>query len=227
MSVFTIGDLHLSFGCNKPMDIFKGWNNYVEKLKENWQKTISDNDTVVIAGDFSWSMNLNEAKLDFEFLNSLKGEKIILKGNHDYWWDTKAKIDKFLFENGFNTIKILHNNSYFRDNINICGARGWVVEAGCEHDEKIISREVGRLHISLNSADKEHERVVFLHYPPIYASTECEEIINLLITQNIKRCYYGHIHGESSNGAIIGDYKGIDFRLISCDYTEFCPIKVQ
>ncbi|MEG1027956.1 MAG: metallophosphoesterase, partial [Oscillospiraceae bacterium] len=150
MSLFTIGDLHLSLGEDKPMDIFSGWKDYVNRIYENWQKQVSQEDTVVIVGDISWAMRLSDAKEDFNFINNLNGTKIILKGNHDYWFDTKTKTDLFLQNNNFNSIKILFNNSYEYENYSICGTRGWINETG-EDDVKIINREVGRLKLSLQS----------------------------------------------------------------------------
>ena len=142
MSLFAIGDLHLSLGSDKPMDIFSGWDHYVERLEENWRDTIGDEDTVVLAGDSSWGMSLQESLTDFTFLEGLPGKKIILKGNHDYWWSTKNKMDSFFAEQGFRSLQILHNNSYVVENVVVCGSRGWLFEMGEEHDKKILTRDV-------------------------------------------------------------------------------------
>ena len=211
------------------MDVFNGWENYIEKLQKNWHKTVTTDDTVVIAGDISWTMRLEDAYDDFDFLDKLPGKKIILKGNHDYWWTTKNKIHSFLTKNSFKTLSILHNSAEKIDNFAICGTRGWFIDSLEAEDEKILNREVMRLTTSINEALKFcAEPIVFLHYPPVYGNSECQEIIDVLANKGIKKCYYGHIHGKnSSKKAVLGDYKGINFNLISCDFLDFCPIRVQ
>ncbi len=228
MSVFAIADLHLSLGTDKPMDIFSGWTDYVQRLENNWRKLITDKDTVVIAGDISWAMKLEECDKDFAFINSLPGKKILIKGNHDYWWATKKKIDEYLALKGFDTISIIFNNAYIADNLAICGTRGWNYESSGEKDMRILNREVGRLEASIREAEKSGlEPVVFLHYPPVYDTIVCEEIINTLKSHKIKRCYYGHLHGAATHKhAYIGDFEGIKLNLISCDYTGFYPVPV-
>lgn len=227
MNLYTIGDLHLSFGCDKPMDVFKGWDDYVQKIQDNWQSTVKPEDTVVIVGDISWAMNLDEAKKDFEFIHNLNGTKIILRGNHDYWFVTKTKVDNFLKENGFDTIKILFNNAYEYGKYSICGTRGWVNEKSDQVDKKVMNREAGRLRLSLEAGKKlGKEPIAFLHYPPVYYINECEEILNVLDEYGVKKCYYGHIHGAGFQYAIDGVYKQIKYRLVSCDYTQFRVVKV-
>ena len=228
MAVFAIADLHLSLGTDKPMDIFSGWSDYVTKLESNWRKLVSPEDTVVIAGDISWAMRLEECDEDFAFINSLPGKKLFIKGNHDYWWATKKKIDEYLQSKGFDTISIIFNNAYVADNIAICGTRGWNYESSGEKDMRILNREVGRLEASINAAKSTGaEPVVFLHYPPVYDTIVCEEIIDTLKKHNIKKCFYGHLHGANTHRhAIIGDYEGIKLNLISCDYTDFFPVPV-
>ncbi len=227
--LFTIGDLHLSLGTDKPMDIFHGWDNYLERLTDNWKRIVNDDDTVVIAGDISWAMKLSECDKDFSYINSLPGNKILLKGNHDYWWDTASKINRFLDENHFDRIKILFNNSFEADDYNICGTRGWGLDCEKTEDIKILNRECGRLKLSLDSVkDKSKETIVFLHYPPIYADNACNEIIDILKEYNIKRCYYGHIHGSKMiKASFNGEYEGIKFKLISCDAVKFTPTLVR
>ncbi|HEX3038440.1 MAG TPA: metallophosphoesterase [Oscillospiraceae bacterium] len=229
MSLFAIADLHLSLGCNKPMDVFTGWQNYTEKLEKNWRSIVSSNDTVVIAGDISWAMKLEESEKDFAFLHSLPGKKLILKGNHDYWWTTKKKIDTFLSEHGFTSIQIVHNNAYVVDNLAVCGTRGWLYNAESDEDLKIVNREVGRLNASLDDAKRQGAKpIVFLHYPPVYDNLQCSEILNVLESRQIDTCYFGHIHGsEAAKRAIVGEYHGIKMHLISCDYVNFMPILVR
>jgi hypothetical protein len=229
MALFAIADLHLSLGEDKPMDVFVGWNDYVNRLKENWLSIVTDDDTVVIGGDISWAMKLEETYTDFKFIDDLPGKKIFLKGNHDYWWGTKSKIDKFLAENQLNTISILFNNAYVCDDYAICGTRGWFLENDKPEDVKVLNREIGRLKTSIEAALKTgKEPIVFLHYPPYYNRTECKEILQILFDYNIKKCYYGHIHGAKNiRNAFEGDYKGIDFKLISCDKLSFIPLLVR
>lgn len=229
MSLFAIADLHLSLGEDKPMDIFAGWNDYVSRLKNNWLKLIDNDDTVVIGGDISWAMKLEDTLEDFLWINELPGKKIFLKGNHDYWWGTKSKIDKFLHANNLNTISVLFNNSYVCDEYAVCGTRGWFLENDTPEDVKVLNREIGRLRTSIASAVNTHkEPIVFLHYPPYYNNIECKEIIDVLLEYNIKKCYYGHIHGAKNfRNAFEGDYKGIELKLISCDRLSFVPMLVR
>lgn len=229
MALFAIADLHLSLGENKPMDIFAGWNDYVTRLKNNWNKLITNNDTVVIGGDISWAMKLHEVYTDFKFIDDLPGKKIFLKGNHDYWWGTKSKIDCFLAENSLNTISILFNNAFVIDDYAVCGTRGWFLENEKAEDIKVLNREVGRLEASINCAlDTGKEPVVFLHYPPIFGGTKCDKIFDTLLKYNIKKCYYGHIHGQKNiRNAFEGNCDGIEFKLISCDRLSFVPILIR
>jgi len=226
MALFGIADLHLSLGSDKPMDVFPGWGNYVEKLKANWCKLIRPEDTVVIAGDISWAMKLTECYQDFSFLNSLPGRKILIKGNHDYWWTTKKKMDHYLSENHFDTIWILFNNAYMTDEFSISGSRGWLRDSQEDADVKILNREVRRLQASLAQAKATGlETVVFLHYPPIYGDSKCNAIINVLKENNIKRCYYGHIHGgKMLKYAFNGIDESIHYKLISGDCINFIPL---
>lgn len=222
MSLFAIADTHLSFGTDKPMDDFIGWNDYTARLEKNWNSIVEPDDTVVIAGDISWAMNFDELKADFDFINKLNGSKIILKGNHDYWWNTARKMNNFIEENGFNSIKILHNNSYTVGDVSICGSRGWMFESEEEHDEKVLNREVMRIKASLDSAQCE-EKIVFLHYPPVTVNTVCEEIFDLLKSYGIKKCFYGHLHGVAAKIAVDDTIDGVNLRLISCDRLGFVP----
>lgn len=223
MKLFAISDLHLPFGADKPMDIFAGWNNYTERLKENWQKIVSEEDTVIIPGDFSWALKLEDTLPDFEYLNSLNGNKILLKGNHDFWWGTANKINTFLSDNKFENIKILHNNAYKAGDFAICGTRGWVYDGKSEFDEKVISRECGRLETSIKSAlGLGGEIKCFLHYPFVYGDFVCQEILNVLKKYDIKDVYFGHIHGRAK-GNTITQYDSIKLHCLSCDIVDFVP----
>ncbi len=228
MSLYAIGDLHLSLSVNKPMDIFGGWDNYVEKLKENWQNTIKPDDTVVLVGDTSWAMNFDQATEDFRFVHNLNGHKIVLKGNHDYWWATRSKMEKFLYDNGFDSIEILHNNHVKYDKYGICGTRGWINDNSEPADAKVLAREAARLRTSIKSSvDAGLEPIVFIHYPPIYG-IECNyEILEVLYEFNIKNCYYGHIHGKGAAYAINGERDGVKYELISSDFLQFQPKKIM
>lgn len=230
MSLFAIGDLHLSFGIpNKTMDIFHGWDNYQELLEENWTRLISAEDTVVLAGDISWGMSLEQAKADFAFINALPGKKIILKGNHDYWWTTKKKMDDFLESEGFSTISIMHNNFFDYDGkYAVCGTRGWVNIPGEKQDEKVLAREVQRLETSVKAAaDAGLEPLVFMHYPPIFANNYNYDILEILYRYKVKLCCYGHIHGQRGHKLCVqGVYDDIDFHLISSDFLQFIPQKI-
>lgn len=223
MSIFVIGDLHLSFGSQKPMDIFAGWQDHYLRLEKNWQKLVKPEDTVVIPGDVSWGLTLSEALPDFQFINSLNGQKIILKGNHDYWWQTAKKLQEFKSQNNLDTINFLHNNSFETEKYIICGTRGWIFENGQPEDEKVIMREAGRLKASLDFMASDKEKIVFLHYPTIYQEQRANHIINTLTQYNIKKCYYGHLHGKTINYSFNGQDNGVTYKLISADALDFCP----
>ena len=229
MHLYAIADTHLSLGVDKPMDVFHGWSDYVERLKANWERLVTPEDTVIIAGDISWAMRLEECYEDFSFLNALPGQKILLKGNHDYWWQTKKKIDDYLEANGFDTIRVLFNNAFEIGGVAVCGTRGWYYDKEGEHDVKVINREVGRLKLSYEAAKAFQKPIIaFLHYPPVYGEIECTEIMDALTELGITECYYGHLHGERTHkNAVIGEYKGIRFQLISGDYTRFLPVLVR
>lgn len=228
MSLYTIGDLHLSLNGNKPMDIFPGWDHYTEILQKKWNEAVSPRDTVLVPGDISWAMRLEDIAEDFRFIHELPGQKILLKGNHDYWFSTKTKVEQYIAQNGFDSIQILFNNSYVYGDYVLCGTRGWINEQGEAVDKKVLRREAGRLRLSLEHGKKTGKTpIVFLHYPPIYASNECYEILEVLLEYGVRQCYYGHIHGKSAaKYAINGERHGIDFRLVACDFTGFAPVKV-
>lgn len=227
MSLFGISDLHLSFADeNKSMEIFRGWEKYTERIEKNWKKIVSPEDTVVLAGDISWAVGLSNAVRDFDFINSLPGKKIIIKGNHDFWWCTLKRMNEFLAENKFDTIGIIHNNCYAVGKYAVCGTRGWDYDGSGENDVRVLKREVGRLEASLAAAEQTGlEPAVFLHYPPVYGEYVCEEITEVLERHNVSRVWYGHIHG-SGRYQTVSEYKGIHFRLISCDCVDFTPVLI-
>lgn len=227
MALYAIGDLHLCLGAAKPMDIFGGaWVGYMDKLRHGLS-VIKPEDTTVLLGDLSWALDLSAAKEDFSFINDIPGRKIILKGNHDYWWNTAAKFYKFCSEHGFENQYILHNNHYVYEDWAICGTRGWFFEEerSADHDEKVFKRELMRLEASLRSAG-DMEKIVFLHYPPKYKGYECHQIIELLEKYQVRRCFYGHLHGPSHGLALEGLWNGVDYRLVSADRLNFQPFRV-
>ena len=228
MALFAIADTHLSLDSDKSMTVFSGWDDYVNRLEENWVSLVGPDDTVVIAGDVSWGMNLNQAKKDFDFLNRLPGKKLIFKGNHDYWWTTRRQMDRFFEENGFDTLRIVHNDAVVVDNrYAVCGSRGWFFDAEEDADKLVLLREAGRLRTSIRAAKKTgYEPVLFIHYPPIYADQTCPEILEVLQEEGIDRCYYGHIHSKGIRLAVQGVVDGIRYELISADALHFCPIKI-
>ncbi len=227
MALYAIGDLHLALGADKPMDIFGGrWEGYMDKLREGLS-VIGPEDTTVLLGDLSWALGIEQAREDFAFISRIPGRKIILKGNHDYWWTTAAKFYKFCEQNEFADMFILNNNCYFYGDIAICGTRGWFYEEEKQgtHDEKVFRRELGRLEASLKAAG-DREKYCFLHYPPRYRGYECPEILSLLKAYGVTRCYYGHLHADSLKLAIQGSFEGTQFGLLSADYVNFRPERI-
>ncbi len=227
MALYAIGDLHLCLGAYKPMDVFGGpWVGYMDKLTEGISH-ITQQDTTVLLGDLSWALDLESAGADFAWIDRIPGRKIILKGNHDYWWSTASKFYKFCQERGFSDQWILNNNHYEYEGWALCGTRGWFYEEDRSgaHDEKVFRRELMRLEASLKSAG-DLPKMVFLHYPPRYRGYECPEILELLHRYEVRRCYYGHLHGDSHKLAVEGLWDGVDFRLVSADYIGFRPVTV-
>ena len=227
MALYAIGDLHLSLGSDKPMDVFgEKWKDHAQKLKNGFAG-VGEDDVTVLCGDLSWAMSLREAEEDFRFMHELPGKKLILKGNHDYWWSTAAKAYNFFGEKGFDSLQILHNNCYLYGDYALCGTRGWFYEeeTGGEHDEKIMRREILRLEASLQAAG-EREKLVFLHYPPACRNYECPEILELLEKYRVKLCCYGHIHGKGIASAFNGWRGCTRFRLLSADAVDFTPVRL-
>lgn len=228
MALYAIGDLHLCLGAPKPMDVFGGaWVGYMEKLRQG-MSVIGPEDTTVLMGDLSWALDLSGAREDFAWLQEIPGEKIILKGNHDYWWSTQAKFEKFCTEHGFTQMHLLNNNCFFYEDMAICGTRGWFFEEerSGTHDEKVFRRELMRLEASLKAAG-ERQKLVFLHYPPRYKGYTCPEILELLKKYEVRQCFYGHLHGASHRLAMEGLWDGVEYRLLSADYLNFRPYKVK
>lgn len=227
MALYAIGDLHLCLGAYKPMDIFGGaWVGYMEKLK-NGISVIQPEDTTVLLGDLSWALDLDTAEADFRWIDQIPGRKIILKGNHDYWWSTATKFYKFCQKHGFSDQWILNNNHYVYDGRAICGTRGWFFEEqrSSLQDEKVFKRELIRLETSLKSAGN-LPKMVFLHYPPRYKGYECREILDLLEKYEVRQCFYGHLHGASQKLAVEGLLNNTEFRLVAADRLDFKPFTV-
>lgn len=235
MSIYTIGDLHLSFSQNKPMNIFgDNWNGHADKIRKNWMEKVNKEDFVVLPGDFSWAMYLKDTYKDFEYLQKLPGNKILLKGNHDYWWSGLSKMNEYLKENNFNNINFLYNNSYLVEDTIIAGTRGWNL-TDSEDNEKMLNRECIRLKLSLedgiNKFGRNKEIIVFMHYPPIskagISNGYTKKYISIMKEYGVKKCYYGHLHGTSHSEAIEGNVDGIKFYLVSSDYLDFDLVKVK
>lgn len=228
MALYALGDLHLSLGTDKPMDVFGGrWEGYMDKLRDGLSVLTSE-DTLVLLGDLSWALNLDDAAADFSFIHEIPGRKLILKGNHDYWWNTASKFEKFCSCHGFENLYLLHNNCHWYGETALCGTRGWFFEEEKEgtHDEKVFRRELGRLETSLKLAG-DAEKICFLHYPPRYRGYVCQEILDLLQTYRVRACYYGHLHGDSHKLALQGENAGIEYWLTAADYLNFRPMKVM
>ena len=234
MAIFTIGDLHLSFNDDKPMSVFgENWEGYEDKIKKDWIEKVKENDLVVIPGDFSWSMYLENTYLDFSYINKLPGKKLLLKGNHDYWWSTLKKMRDYLEEKEFQNIDFIYNNAYEYENKIIVGTRGWS-QSEEKEDKKILDREKIRLELSIKDGIEtygdEKEVIAFMHYPPIIkhniTENEPTDFIRLMQKYNIKRCYYGHLHSTSIKEAVEGEYFGINFKLVSADGIEFKLVKI-
>ncbi len=232
MAIYAISDLHLSFSTDKPMNIFgEIWENYEEKIAENWKKQITDEDLVLLPGDFSWAMYLKDTVKDFEYLNKLPGKKLLLKGNHDYWWTTLKSMREFLADNNFSNIDFIYNNSYEYDGYIIVGTRGWT-QSDNDEDIRLVDREKIRLELSIQDGIKNYGEdksiIVCMHYPPITKGNACnrDEFAKVMEKYNVKQCLYGHLHGNSHKDIIEGKINNIDYKMVSCDYTQFKLIKI-
>lgn len=228
MSIYAISDLHLSFNTNKPMDIF-GWNNYEEKISQDWRTNVKEEDLVLLTGDFSWEMKLENTYKDFQFINNLPGKKLLLKGNHDLWWTTLKRMREFLKEKEFNNIDFIYNNSYEFEHKIICGTRGWNFSGLQDEDEKIYNREKQRLKLSLedgvNRFGKNKEIIACLHYPPLKID-EISDFVRIMEDYNVKKCIYGHLHGPAHKFIVEKNIDGIEYIMTSCDYTNFKLLKI-
>ena len=217
------------------MNIFgDNWNGHADKIRKNWMEKVNKEDFVVLPGDFSWAMYLKDTYKDFEYLEKLPGNKILLKGNHDYWWSGLSKMNEYLKENNFNNINFLYNNSYLVEDTIISGTRGWNL-TDSEDNEKMLNRECIRLKLSLedgiNKFGRNKEIIVFMHYPPIskagISNGYTKKYISIMKEYGVKKCYYGHLHGTSHSEAIEGNVDGIEFYLVSSDYLDFDLVKVK
>jgi hypothetical protein len=229
LALYAIGDLHLSFNSNKPMDVFGGgWKDYVSKLTAGFN-TLHHDDMCVLCGDISWGMTLEESLEDFLFIESLPGRKIVLKGNHDYWWATASKMKAFFDKYDIRSIEILHNNCFFYENVAICGTRGWFSddELTASQNEKIISRETTRLHASLQAAADAEIKACFFHYPPRFKNTVNHDMIRLMDEFGVTFCCYGHLHGEGHRLAVQGVIDGVDYKIVSADFVDFIPQRLE
>ena len=231
MSIFAISDLHLSFNSEKPMDIFgKKWESYVQRLEENWNSLVSYDDFVVVPGDISWATYLEETSKDFDYINNLNGKKIILKGNHDYWWTTANKMNNFVKDNSFDTVSFIQNNAFFADKTAICGTRGWMLpnDKTSELNKKIFEREKLRLVLSLECAKKSGAEniIAALHYPPVEKDNSNQDFLDIMKQYGVKLCIYGHLHAQSQKNAVQGEVSGVELKLVSCDYLNFVPCKL-
>ena len=235
MSIYTIGDLHLSFNENKPMSIFgENWQGHENKIKDNWIRNVKDDDLVVLPGDFSWSMYLNDTFKDFQYLKELPGRKLLLKGNHDYWWSTLTSMRNYLKKNNIENIDFVYNNAYEFENCIIAGTRGWN-QTDENEDKKLVKREAIRLELSIQDGIKKYgekkEIIAFMHYPPItnlnLVQNEMSEFVRIMKKYNIKKCYYGHLHSTAIREAVEGEHFGINFKLVSADGIDFKLIKVK
>lgn len=233
MRLYAIGDLHLSFGegVEKPMDIFGPlWEGHAEKLRANWEAIIQPEDTVIICGDISWGLKLEEAKADLDWVHELPGKKIFFKGNHDLWWQSIGKLNK-LYDDG--TMNFMQCNCYMLDEKTaVCGARGWVCPGSdgfSEHDRKIYQREVARLKMSLDDAKKQGaEKIIgVLHFPPTNDKHQASGFTQLMSEYGVKTCVYGHLHGRDAfKNGIKSVYNGVQYRLVSLDYLDARPEEV-
>lgn len=226
MALYAIGDLHLSLTADKSMEVFgPAWENYVARIEASLSQLTAE-DVLVLAGDTSWGIDMAQAEADFRFLEQFPCKKLLIKGNHDYWWSTVSKMKGFFSEKGFTTLDFLHNNCHVYGDYALCGTRGWFLEEEQKpHNAKVLNREVGRLEASLKAAEG-RPILCFLHYPPLYQGYQCPEILSVLEKYPVEQCCYGHLHGPVIRRRIEGTHGKTDFSLISADYLGFVPKKI-
>lgn len=229
MSLYAIGDLHFSTAVNKPMNIFgDNWDNHEEKIINSWKSKVNEEDKVLIVGDTSWAINMNEAEADLNIIHSLPGKKIYVKGNHDYWWTTVAKLNKL-----YDDMSFLQNNFYQYEEYAICGTRGWICPNDVkftEDDEKIYKREAHRLKLSLDAAKKAGFKkiIVITHYPPTNDKLDPSLFTEIYESYGVEKVVYGHLHGkESFKMGLKGIRNEVEYNLVSCDYVDFNLIKIM
>lgn len=236
MSLFVISDLHLDVLTNeKSMEVFGDkWKDYTNKIKKNWCAVVNENDTVIIPGDISWALTLEDSLTDLKWINELPGKKILMKGNHDFWWSTVTKMKRFFAENGLTTFDILHNNALEVESYILAGSRGWFVDKTVQPQksvtvdyDKILNREQIHLRMSLNEAkalqeESRKEILAFFHFPPVWSDFRCEEILNILKEYNVSRAFFGHIHGSYNHSSFF-EHDEIQFKMISADFINFIP----
>lgn len=231
MKVYAISDLHLSTNVNKPMNVFgSAWDNYLEKIKESWQALVTEEDIVVIAGDISWAMKLEDAKADLDWIASMPGKKVFIRGNHDYWWKSPSSIRSLLPENMY----LVQNDSIKLGNYIFCGSRGWTVPEKKayqkESDKKIFDREVLRMEMSIKSAvqkKKEGDIVIaMIHYPPFNSRAENNELTELFEKYGVEIVIYGHLHGQDGKFMLKHLKNGVEYYLTSCDIVKNKLVKI-
>ena len=233
MKVFALSDLHLSFACDKPMDVFgENWEDYENKIIDNWNSIVSDDDLVIIAGDISWAIKIEETKEDFNYIDRLKGKKVIVRGNHDYWWKAIGVVRDWLPK----SISAIQNDAIQFDDVIVCGSRGWLIhereKQPSEDDVKMINRECIRLQMALDKATKMQEEtgaeiICILHYPPFNSYLDESEFTKLIEEYNVKKVVYGHLHGKNKYPNGVQEINGIKYYLSSCDRINFTPIEIK
>lgn len=232
MAIFAISDLHLSLSTDKPMEVFGSqWENYTFRMRENWNQVVQPEDLVLIPGDISWAMYLQETAADLAYIHSLNGQKILLRGNHDYWWTTLNKMENFVQEKGFDTLHFIKNTAFLWEDTAICGTRGWTIPKGgaSAEDRKIYERERQRILLSLEDARRQHPRriLVALHYPPMEKDGLLPGFMDILQEYGVSQCVFGHLHAAAHKFAPQGTVDGVRLRLVSCDYLNFTPVLIQ
>lgn len=231
MSIYAIGDLHLGIKINKKMDKFgEDWCNHTEKIIKNWNTIVNKDDTVIIVGDISWAMNVKDATYDLDFVHELNGEKVLIQGNHDYWWNSTNQLNRM-----YDDMFFVKNNYYNKNGVVVCGSRGWInesKEAMSKQDIKVANREANRLKHSILLAISDgvdvNDIIVALHYPPIMKGVNVTEFQEIIEEFNIKKVVYGHLHGKDNFGLGVQGVVGeCEYRLVSGDYLGFVPYKVR